>query len=80
MNRVFFLKKKRRLSVYADKVTKKYLLNSFSYCFKSYKHYPAILNLLDIKNIIIPVIIFIDFRFVTSTFLITFLLHSRSKV
>ena len=48
--RVFFLKKRKKLSVYANKVTKKYLLNSFSYCFKNYKNYPAILNLLDIKK------------------------------
>ena len=48
--RVFFLKKKIKLPVYADKKTKKYLLDSFSYCFKDYKDYPAILNLLDIKD------------------------------
>tara|TARA_B110001452_G_scaffold196455_1_gene166466 strand:+ start:182 stop:940 length:759 start_codon:yes stop_codon:yes gene_type:complete len=48
--RVFFLKKRKKLSVYANKATKKYLLNSFSYCFKNYKDYPAILNLLDIKK------------------------------
>ena len=48
--RVFSLKNKKKISVYADKDTKKYLLNSFSYCFKESKNYPAILRLINIKK------------------------------
>ena len=48
--RVFSLKNKKKISVYADKDTKKYLFNSFSYCFKESKNYPAILRLIDIKK------------------------------
>ncbi len=49
--RVFFIKSKKPISVYADKVTKKYLFNTFSYCFKSSsKEYPAILKMNLIKD------------------------------
>ena len=45
------LKKKKPISVYADKNTKKYLIKSFSYCFKSNsKEYPAILKVDLVKN------------------------------
>ena len=44
--RVFYLKNKKTISVFADKKTKKFLLNSFKYCFTSNsKEYPAILKL-----------------------------------
>ena len=37
--------------MYADKITSKYLLKTFSYCFKkTYNEYPAILNLNYIKD------------------------------
>ncbi len=48
--RVFFLKNKTKIPVYANKITKNYLNRSFSYCFKRYKDYPATLKLLDIKK------------------------------
>ena len=44
--RVFYLKNKRTIPIYADNETKKYLLNSFNYCFKNNsKEYPAILKI-----------------------------------
>lgn len=48
--RVFFLKNKKKIPVFADKVTKKYLIKSFSYCFKKNKDYPASLKLFNIKK------------------------------
>ena len=46
--RVFFIKNKKPIPVYADKPTSKYLMNSFSYCFSTYNNeYPATLKLLD---------------------------------
>tara|TARA_B100000579_G_C22774400_1_gene825798 strand:+ start:678 stop:1451 length:774 start_codon:yes stop_codon:yes gene_type:complete len=49
--RVFYLKNKKRLSVYADKRTKKYLLKTFAYCFKPRSEYPPILKMNDLKKI-----------------------------
>ena len=49
--RVFYLKNKRTIPVFADIQTKKYLLNSFKYCFVSNtKEYPAILKLNKINK------------------------------
>ena len=49
--RVFYLKNQKTIPVFADKQTKKYLLNSFKYCFvNNNKEYPAILKLNDINN------------------------------
>ena len=48
--RVFYLKNKKRLDVYANKVTSNYLTKSFSYCFKSTYGYPAIFNLNKLKK------------------------------
>jgi len=49
--RVFYIQKKKTIPVFADKPTKKYLLNSFKYCFvNNNKEYPAILKLNPIKN------------------------------
>ena len=49
--RVFYLKKEKTIPVFADKQTKKYLLNSFKYCFvKNNNEYPAILKLNNISN------------------------------
>ena len=48
--RVFYLKNKKKIPVYADKNTKKFLLNSFKYCFKNNAHdYPPILKLNNLK-------------------------------
>ena len=48
--RVFYIKNKNKIPVYADKVTKKYLSKSFSYCFKRFKDYPPTLKLYNIKK------------------------------
>ena len=43
--RVFFLKKKKTIPVYADLPTRKYLINTFRYCFvNKSKEYPATLK------------------------------------
>jgi len=51
--RTFYIKKKKKIPVYADKFTYEYLKNNFSYCFKNNNDYPAILNLKLIKKKII---------------------------
>ena len=44
--RSFYINSKKQINVYADKYTSKYLINTFSYIFKSYsKEYPATLKL-----------------------------------
>ncbi len=43
--RVFYLKSRNQLPVYADKLTRKYLLKSFKYCFKKTTEYPPILKM-----------------------------------
>lgn len=49
--RVFYLKKRKPLPVYADLPTRKYLKKNFSYCFTNYTNeYPAILKLNSIKK------------------------------
>ncbi len=48
--RVFYLKNKKKIQVYADTLTSKYLLKNFKYCFKNIYDYPAILNLNKLKN------------------------------
>jgi phosphoribosyl 1,2-cyclic phosphate phosphodiesterase len=55
--RVFYIQKKKPIPVYADKITKNYLLNTFKYCFiNNNKEYPAILKMnliqdkLNLKN------------------------------
>ena len=49
--RVFYLKNKKKIDVYADKSTKKYLLNSFSYCFKNSFDYPATLKMNNLRKL-----------------------------
>ena len=49
--RVFFIKNKKTIPVFADKPTGKYLLNTFKYCFSNNnKEYPAILELNSLKR------------------------------
>ena len=49
--RVFYIKKKKTIPVYADGPTKKYLLDNFRYCFVSnIKEYPATLKLNSIND------------------------------
>ena len=52
--RSFFINSRKQVNVYADKITSKYLKNTFSYIFKSFsKEYPATLRLNNLpKNII----------------------------
>ena len=49
--RVFYIKKKLPINVYADMDTKKYLMKTFGYCFRNNsKEYPAILKLNSINQ------------------------------
>ena len=48
--RVFYLKQKKRINVYADNLTRKYLLKSFRYCFKYTSEYPPILTMNKLKK------------------------------
>ncbi len=48
--RVFYLKNKFKLPVYANKETRKYLLSTFKYCFKNTLDYPATLSLKKLKK------------------------------
>ena len=48
--RAFFINNKKRIPVYADKKTSKYLLSTFNYCFKSSNGYPSILLLNKLKK------------------------------
>ena len=48
--RLFYLKNKKKIDVFADKRTSKYLLNAFNYCFNENYDYPAIFNLKKLKK------------------------------
>ena len=48
--RIFYLKNKKKIDVYTNSFTKKYLKKYFSYCFVDKKDYPAILNLKRLKK------------------------------
>ena len=49
--RVFYIQNKKTIPVYANSATKKYLYNTFKYCFvNSSKEYPATLKLNNIKK------------------------------
>ena len=48
--RVFFLKNKKKINIYADKTTLSYLKNNFSYFFNDEIEYPAIFNGNKLKN------------------------------
>lgn len=49
--RVFYLKSKKKLPIYASYHTRKYLNKSFEYCFKNSKSYPATLELKKLNNL-----------------------------
>jgi phosphoribosyl 1,2-cyclic phosphate phosphodiesterase len=50
--RIFYLKTKKKIPIYADSLTSKYLRNAFNYCFKkNYDGYPASLKLNKLKKI-----------------------------
>ena len=49
--RIFFIKRKKTIPVFADTSTSRYLVKTFSYCFKkSYNEYPPILRLKKLKK------------------------------
>ncbi len=48
--RVFSLKNRKKIPIYADLTTKKNLKKTFEYCFKDYKNYPSILDAKILKN------------------------------
>ena len=49
--RVFFINKKKTIPVFADSITRKYLLKNFSYCFSNNgSEYPAILSINNLKK------------------------------
>ena len=48
--RVFSLKNKKKIPIYADRITKKNLIGTFGYCFKDYKNYPSILDAKTLKT------------------------------
>ncbi len=48
--RVFYLKNRKKLDMYADNHTSKYLLDSFNYCFNNSFGYPALFNLRKLKK------------------------------
>ena len=48
--RIFSIKKSKKIPIYADLETKKYLINNFSYCFNNTQDYSAILSLNNIKK------------------------------
>ena len=48
--RAFYLKNRKKLDLFADKTTSKYLVNSFNYCFNNNYGYPAIFNLKMLKK------------------------------
>ena len=51
--RIFYIKSQKKIQVYADKDTSKYLKKTFSYCFKNIsKEYPAILSLNSVKKVL----------------------------
>ena len=49
--RGFYIKTRKKISVYADKNTKEYLFNTFNFCFNDSASYPSTLEMNDLKNI-----------------------------
>ena len=48
--RVFTLKNRKKIPIYADLITKRSLQKTFGYCFKDYKNYPSILDANTLKS------------------------------
>ncbi len=48
--RIFYLKRKKKIPVHADKQTSSYLKKNFTYCFKKSYDYPPILKLINLKK------------------------------
>ena len=49
--RVFYLKNKKKIDVYANKLTSKYLQDCFKYCFQRSLDYPPILKINKLNKI-----------------------------
>ena len=49
--RVFYLKNREKIDVYADRKTSKYLKENFNYCFKRTFDYPPILKINKLNNV-----------------------------
>ena len=49
--RAFYITNKKKLPVYGDKITKKYLFSTFKYCFKDSSSYPATLKFNNLSKI-----------------------------
>ena len=49
--RAFYISQKKTIDVYANKLTKNYLRNSFTYCFQNQLDYPKILNLRNVSRL-----------------------------
>ena len=49
--RVFFLKNKKKIPVYADNITKNYLIRNFKYCFRKTPSYQPILKINSLKKL-----------------------------
>ena len=49
--RVFYLKSRKKINIYADKFTSKYLKTNFQYCFKNTFGYPATLKINKLNKI-----------------------------
>tara|TARA_A100000164_G_C21665085_1_gene656817 strand:+ start:26 stop:799 length:774 start_codon:yes stop_codon:yes gene_type:complete len=50
--RIFYLKNKKKIEVYADTITEKYLKSNFKYCFSKTSDYPPILKLNKMPKIL----------------------------
>ena len=48
--RIFYIKNKKKIPVYCDKLTSEYLINNFSYCFINKYDYPPMLQLKTLKK------------------------------
>jgi phosphoribosyl 1,2-cyclic phosphate phosphodiesterase len=48
--RIFYLKNKKKIPIYCDKNTSKYLRDTFSYCFDNKNDYPSILKIMKLKK------------------------------
>ena len=49
--RFFYLKNKLKIPVYADLMTRKYLISAFKYCFKHTSNYPPTLEMRNLKKL-----------------------------
>ena len=48
--RIFFIKNRKKIPIYCDLITKRYLLKNFRYCFRGTVAYPSILKINQLKK------------------------------